>query len=429
MGVLNTLQMAMRRMAMSRASSTGRSLAWAIALTSAMSLATATVATAQSDPPLIPGDLLNVEFLEHPELTGERAVEGDGTIAFPSGERVRVAGLSLSDAEAAVRRDLAEGRLLNPAVSLTVVERVPVAVLGDVRAPGEYPYKHNMKVLRAIAAAGGYGATASAADRAEQRSREYADMSEMLSRINALKARLARLDAELNGEFFAPNENERSNPFVSAEEELAHLRRTEHNAERSVLLSQITPVDERIKLLRAQIESQREQVRLFSEQLAKIEDLTRRGLSTSNTLLDKQLTRSRMETDLLAQQAQLANAQQDRSRLEKELTRLDATMRRGVSEDRRQALEELSVLYERFRYASLAAGDVTVTGLGGAAMPSAPSISHIITVVRDDEGDLIEFAAGEKTPLLPGDIVRVRSVLLDGSIESSFTGLQQTAQQ
>lgn len=394
-------------------------LMWAAAV---MVVAAPATATAREVPPLIPGDTLNVTFLEHPELSGEFVVAGDGTLSFPSGERVVVAGFSPIDAEQQVRDGLARGPLRNPTVSLSVVKRVPVAVLGDVKTPGEYDYLPGMRVVRAIAVAGGYGARFNSAEaRNDFMAREYANSAEIVTRINALKATLARITAELEGNDFIAPEGASDSTFVRAEQEIAELRRSELDAQRAELLAQMGPISERIKLLESTIGLQEEQYESFSALVADREALAKKGLATSNALVELQISRSRINTDLLQSRAALANAQQDRTRLQQQLNTLDAQLRRQLSETRRDALEELAILYERFRFTSLSVGEGVMSPGGESSLGGTPLVSHIITIVREDENGPTEFAAGEKTALLPGDIVRVRSVLLEGSLESSFT--------
>ncbi|MBX2854712.1 MAG: polysaccharide biosynthesis/export family protein [Rhodobacteraceae bacterium] len=397
-------------------------LARGIAL-SAVIAAAPIQASAAETPPLMPGDVVKVNYLEYPELSGEAMVEGDGNLAFPSGERVLVVGLSLVEAEQRVREGLTEGSLRNPTLTITISKRVPVAVIGDVSTPGEYEYTSGMVALRAIASAGGYGTHSfTGVSRSDQLAREYADAAELVARLNAVRAQVARLTAEQRGEVFEAPAGASETGFAVAEAELARLRRIEYESERSLVISQIAPIEERIDLLRQTIDTQNEQYRVFSKRVSEIEELARKKLTTSKTLVDLQLTRSRINTDLLNSKAALAGALQDRSKLEKELDRLHTQHIRKISEQRRDALEELSVLYQRFRFTSVSVGDVGVDADGQATFAGAPTVSHSITIMRNGPDGVEEFAAGEKTPVMPGDIVRVRSVLLDGMVESSFTG-------
>ena len=49
-----------------------------------------------------------------------------------------------------------DGYLLEPRVTVEVLTFNPFYVMGEVRAPGEFPYAMGMTVLSAIARAGGY---------------------------------------------------------------------------------------------------------------------------------------------------------------------------------------------------------------------------------------------------------------------------------
>ena len=46
--------------------------------------------------------------------------------------------------------------LLNPSVSVEIIEYRPIFILGEVAKPGQYPYEPGMTVLTAVAIAGGF---------------------------------------------------------------------------------------------------------------------------------------------------------------------------------------------------------------------------------------------------------------------------------
>ena len=60
-------------------------------------------------------------------------------------------------AEQRIVERLADGILVNPSVFVRVAELRPVQILGDVRAPGSYPFRYGSMVKSAIAQAGGLG--------------------------------------------------------------------------------------------------------------------------------------------------------------------------------------------------------------------------------------------------------------------------------
>ena len=84
-------------------------------------------------------------------------VDRSGAVTIPYAGAVRVAGLTASQAGAAIRRALV-GKVGNPQVSVALAENLSsaVTVLGEVRRPGRAPLSVNANtVLDVIAAAGG----------------------------------------------------------------------------------------------------------------------------------------------------------------------------------------------------------------------------------------------------------------------------------
>jgi len=105
-----------------------------------------------------PQDLLQVSFLEAPELAREVRVNSDGSINLPLMERFSLAGLTLDQAERLIARKYKEGRILNdPHVSISVKElqSKPVTVMGAVRSPGVFQVNGQSRLLRLISQAGG----------------------------------------------------------------------------------------------------------------------------------------------------------------------------------------------------------------------------------------------------------------------------------
>jgi len=84
-------------------------------------------------------------------------VDRNGAVSVPFAGAVRVAGLTTTEAAAAIRRAL-QGRVGNPQVTLAVEENLSntVTVLGEVKQPGRAPLSVNGDtILDAIAAVGG----------------------------------------------------------------------------------------------------------------------------------------------------------------------------------------------------------------------------------------------------------------------------------
>jgi polysaccharide export outer membrane protein len=94
---------------------------------------------------------------EHPDLSLEVAVSPDGTLPYPFLGKVPAAGLTVSQLEEQMAQRLANGYLVDPQLTITVVRyrNRHVYVLGSVRTPGLYPLQHNATLVEILSQAGG----------------------------------------------------------------------------------------------------------------------------------------------------------------------------------------------------------------------------------------------------------------------------------
>jgi polysaccharide export outer membrane protein len=123
--------------------------------------AAATAAPAVSrDYRILPADVLEITVFQEDDLKSTLRVTNEGTIAFPLIGVVNVGGLTPQQASQAIRDRLAQGYLVNPQVTVTVMEfsKRRFTVLGEVQKPGSYdlPDQQDITVLQAIGMAGGY---------------------------------------------------------------------------------------------------------------------------------------------------------------------------------------------------------------------------------------------------------------------------------
>jgi polysaccharide export outer membrane protein len=103
------------------------------------------------------GDLLQVTIYGTDFDKQVRVADG-GNISLPLLGTVKVAGLSIPEAEKVVARDLAQGGYFNdPQVSIFDREYASqaISVLGEVQKPGVYPLPGARNLFDAISAAGG----------------------------------------------------------------------------------------------------------------------------------------------------------------------------------------------------------------------------------------------------------------------------------
>jgi polysaccharide biosynthesis/export protein len=102
------------------------------------------------------GDKLHIQVLGAEDLTGDYAVADNGTINSPLIGDVKAGGLTRSQLEREMEKKLAEGYIKHPHVSVSILTYRPFYIYGEVTKPGEYPYASGMRVMSAVATAGGY---------------------------------------------------------------------------------------------------------------------------------------------------------------------------------------------------------------------------------------------------------------------------------
>jgi protein involved in polysaccharide export with SLBB domain len=109
---------------------------------------------------LRPDDVIQVNVYQEDDMGAKARLERDGTILLPLLGKVQIGGKTLEDASSSIRELLARDYLVNPQVSITVVEfaKRRFTVLGQVQRPGSYEMPNNepLNLLQAIAMAGGY---------------------------------------------------------------------------------------------------------------------------------------------------------------------------------------------------------------------------------------------------------------------------------
>jgi len=104
-----------------------------------------------------PTDVLKITVFGEPDLERSVRVAADGSISYPLVGRVEVVGLTPSELEDKLGKLLGDSYLVNPQVSVAVLEynSQKVYVLGAVKEPGYYDLKGPTTILEIISRAGG----------------------------------------------------------------------------------------------------------------------------------------------------------------------------------------------------------------------------------------------------------------------------------
>ncbi len=102
------------------------------------------------------GDRVQITVFGHEDLSSEVTISETGTVSLPLAGSLNLTGLTVHQAEQAVVDALKPDYLLNPKVSIEVLNYRPFYILGEVQEPGAYPYVTGMTVTEAVALGGGF---------------------------------------------------------------------------------------------------------------------------------------------------------------------------------------------------------------------------------------------------------------------------------
>lgn len=103
-----------------------------------------------------PGDELKITVFNQDDLSGEYTVTGTGHISLPLIGAIEAEDLSIPQLEQRIVKALKPDYLLNPRVSIEVLNFRPFYILGEVKEPKSYPFVDGMSYLNAVAIAGGF---------------------------------------------------------------------------------------------------------------------------------------------------------------------------------------------------------------------------------------------------------------------------------
>lgn len=115
---------------------------------------------ASTDYVLQASDLLRILVFQEPDLQRDVRITQDGSVSLPLIGTIELQGKSVHQAEDIIRQLYDRDYLVNPQISVTVVEYAQrtVQVLGAVNGPGaiSFPPEQKMGLVEAIARAGGF---------------------------------------------------------------------------------------------------------------------------------------------------------------------------------------------------------------------------------------------------------------------------------
>lgn len=367
---------------------------------------------------LAPGDRLTVTVVGQAELSGDFTVDSAGTINVPLLGPVQISGLTIVECQQRIVDGLASGLLNHPAVFIRIAEMRPIHILGDVKAPGGYPYRYGSLVKTAIAQAGGVGPT----ERAPGAVTEFLLADERVHVLGVTRDRLvirkARLEAQLAGakQFVAPvrlTVSTATAETVVAEERAAMEMQIDAFVKQlEALRSQKPQLLAENQAIEGQIASEQQQIDLVQSQIEQYSKLSEKGLGRSSSLVELKLVQAGKQSNVWRLEA-------ERSRLRISIMDFDIKLQELEASTKRLTLTELQDVRQRLHEVEAtlpSAREIRAARLqlAGGSLNAMPSYAITITRLLDSEPRIID--ASETTPLEPGDIVEIRTLRTNAAV-------------
>lgn len=127
-----------------------------VTVTLLLLLFSTSIMSAEGDYLLGAGDQISIRVFDEPDLTIEAQVGDSGTVAYPFLGEVKVSGQTALQLQTEITRKLKGPYLVNPVVTVSILEYRPFFVNGKVKKPGGFPFQAGMTVQKAISLAGGF---------------------------------------------------------------------------------------------------------------------------------------------------------------------------------------------------------------------------------------------------------------------------------
>lgn len=385
----------------------------------------------QMDERIAAGDRIKVVFLERLDLpaggafsgksvrsyyqrvdvSGEYSVQSNGTISLAQLGNFETTKKTIKDVQDALASAFESQMGRACQVSISILERKPIYVIGTVRNAGSYKYASDMILMHALALAGGVERQPDG-NRAVEVLRENERRSTGVLRLRRLLAQRARLEADRDGAtaIAAPKRlldlagNFATDELIQSETKLLASDRTAFAEQRQRASDLVESAKRELALAKQRAVKHRQLTALREQRAEELAGLTRKGAvsSVNLTLAKADLAESEARSgEISANEFTAKDKLQQAERALSELVRLrenEIAGKLAVNSDEVAAAEYLIASAERI-------SDTISRSLPGAAQVASQTMSF--EIVRKENGQSMRLLADELTPLLPGDIVRV----------------------
>jgi protein involved in polysaccharide export with SLBB domain len=345
-------------------------------------------------------------------ITGEYKVSVSGAIALPVVGRIQAVGITPEDLSESVAEALktSAGLFQLPVVSLEISTYRPFYIAGDVNNPGAYAWRPQLTASKALALAGGTLRTRDASVNEASIYRDISSLQSVQVELVRMRAREARLEAELTQQTEITFHNLQAHPDGPEAVEL--IKQEERSILETRLASYVRSTQSNEALialhetelagLQGKLEGQRLQIESAREQTENLRTLVERGtvpasrvLSAERTLLDLSAEELDLNTAIFRARQRIGETQRDQLQMVNDrendvLRQLQDTRRRIELDTKRE-----SMLVGLAALSGVQPVDVPVELYMQVRRPTADGGSSVLPVGPDDA-------------VLPGDVFEVQ---------------------
>jgi len=107
------------------------------------------------------GDKIQIDVYDEADLGVVTTLSQTGIIAYPFLGDLKIVGLTVKEAQQLITDGLKGTYLVDPTVSVTVLQYRPFYIHGEVKQSGGYPYQPGLTLRKAVTLAGGFTERAS----------------------------------------------------------------------------------------------------------------------------------------------------------------------------------------------------------------------------------------------------------------------------
>ena len=300
------------------------------------------------------GDLIELDVLDDNEPPQRFTVGRDGEVQLPYVGGVEIAALSAGAAREKVRETYVSREIfVNPSIELSIAGFRPIAVLGDVREPGNFDFQPFLTAEQAVGLAGG---PAISANNEEARVLERRSLEGTLGNLEfdlaLAAAQFARVSAQLAGKTGidwadVPTDlregvtREMFDEHRAQEDQIIQLERQETASRRALMTEAATEAERRLTLLKQRETVQTEVLAAARAENARISDIVERGLAPRANAAEAQRVASNAEAGLLELREQQSAAMIQLADVRAELTRFDSEREQALRTRSQEYLNEM----------------------------------------------------------------------------------------